>query len=288
MKIGSTLKKAFKLPVIQPKTPAPRPMVNPPIDWNAVVDTHLWRTGNEPDETRKQGVFHPSAGLHPSCNNCQRQIMFDLVCAKRSASQIPTNVLKVLENGKNRHVGLQSYFTHMAKVGHMGIRSFEAEPEVNDPDFPIHGHADGLVVMDVGRYVLDFKTISPTNAKTCYRPDQRYIIQLNTYLGAMRETTGYVIYEDRGSLKWLGPMNPNFRVDFSPKTYEETLSYCKDILKRTFSMELPVFSEEVCKANVMFCNYQRVCAEQRENEQSLMEFDNRTEEMIASHAKAVQ
>jgi hypothetical protein len=249
-----------------PMFPAMPPGRPPNIDWVSVVDSHLWNHHNKPapDDGRRQGVFHPSAGLHSSIGNCPRQIIFDLLCSPKTPTRIPANLRKILDNGTNRHVGLEKYFYEMADLRHMGIQSFEGELAVEHPVLPIYGHADGRVGFTNGwRYIIDFKTASPKSCAKMYEPEFKHRVQINTYMGCLGERAAYVIVENKEGQKWLGPMNPNFRVDFDAKLFEETEEYCIDILTMVKNETIPDFDQTVCNASLTFCAYQGVCDQQR-------------------------
>lgn len=268
-----------------PPTPAEPAGIVPHVDWNAVADSYLYNTGNVGWTKRKQGIFHPSTGLHPSINNCRRQIMLDLMCADRSPQSIPASVHRRLENGTDRHVGIQRMFSGMAETGHMGITYYQ--PEVHAVHGVIEGHADGLIVFNNGhKYLHDYKTKATKQMAKLYANEPQHVIQLNTYLGALDVRTGYIIYEDKDSQAWATPLD-KFRVDFNPDTWRETIAFCNDVLKEMKSGKLPEFDEPVCKSNLMFCAYQSACTKERQKLATFAQLDKRNPEQKRKHLAVI-
>lgn len=241
------------------------------LNWNAVYNGFLERRLNSAKarsnplapEYRSQGVFHPSAGLHPDSTNCVRSIMFDLYCAAPSDTYKPIRMLRAMQNGSNRHVGIQSMFRQMADEGWAGIQRVDIEPSLYLPSHSIRGSADLIVHFDKHRVLIDIKTISDAEAKNVFEPLIEHRWQVNTYMGIAGVHDGYVLYENRGSLEFLGPPK-RFRIAFDPTMWHETLRYCSDILDRLYENDLPEFEQTVCDANVLFCPYVAACKAHRE------------------------
>jgi hypothetical protein len=271
-----------------PKDLPPEPNeLSPHVDWVTITDTYLWTYANLPDPNRKQGIFHPSAGLHPETAGCQRLIIFDLLMANRSKKKISAKLAKVLENGTNRHVGLQAMFHDMARRKHMGVIHYEAEVLGIHPSLPISGKADGLVVMNTGhRYLHDYKTIGPDDFAKTYEPTFKHRLQLNTYMGMLGVRTGYMIYENKKGQDWATPM-PKFRVDFNAMLWQETENFCVEILQLVAREELPEYSETICKADITFCQYEQVCMACRTGMASFQNVDQRDPATKKRHLEVV-
>jgi CRISPR/Cas system-associated exonuclease Cas4 (RecB family) len=299
MGIGKSLGKAFRLPqakqaatnakVVPPPEPAG---VAPHYDFAKIYELHLWKECNSVEARkrsgRKQGVFSPSSGLHPSIGLCERQLMFKLLCAPESETRVLTKIVKVMANGTSRHAGFQADCDAMAEQGWMGIVRHEKEVTCQHHTLPIYGHADGVWTMASGwRFMYDLKTWSSSNCSRTFEPEWKHRLQLNTYEGLYAVRAGYMVYENKDTQDWLTPLE-RFRVNFDPKMYSETEMYCAGILKQLKKRKLPVFSERVCKANVMFCAYTEVCLAETSNDGlDWSEYDQRTPEILAWHEGAV-
>lgn len=292
MAITKTLNGVFKLPRNPPafKAPTEPAGMAPHVEWTSVLDTHLWADINDPEnpanKNRKQGVFHPSEGLHPDSDLCERSVMFDLLCAERSASKIPAKLAKILDNGTYGHKRIQAWFHRMKERRHLGIVDFVDEAHAVHPTLPLEGHADGIVTMERGwRYLLDFKTRGVSTFSKTYEPDPKHVLQLTSYMGMLGVKTGYMIYENRDSLAWAEPSS-KFRINFDPKVYAETEAYCTDILHRLAAKEIPTFDEGCCSANDTFCKYRTVCSQERQG-LAFDDIDRRDPETLRRQLKVV-
>lgn len=292
MKIASSLGRILKVRPSGVSSPAdlpPEPQGKAPhVDWKLVVDSYLWEHANSPEAQshRGQGVFHPSAGLVPEVGHCHRQIVFDLLCADRSRQKIDPQIQRIMNNGTNRHHGLNQLFTAMAKARWQGIVAFEHDIKTYHPWLPISGEADGLITMDTGhRYLVDFKTIKDADFKALVGVSLKYKTQLNTYMGNLGVSAGYILYENRANQAWH-PSGP-FRVDFNSKMYTATEEYCRELLDCVFNETFPVFDAKVCKDSIDFCSYQEACnAEQCGRK--FASIDKRPEHIRKLHLKVLQ
>ena len=259
----------------------PEPLGMPPaVDFNALYEMFFYDYTNslERRAERPRGIFHPSSGLHRESGLCRRQLVFELLWAPLSKTNIPTILCKVLDAGTNRHVGLQKAFHNMAKARFMGIAKFEDEVHCVHNVLPLRGHMDGLVTTMSGyRYALDFKTWGSKSCAKTFEPEWKHKLQLNTYMGIKKVKAGYMAYENKDNQMWLGPME-KFRVNFSEKLYKETEDFCWDVLDDVDRKELPEFSETDCKACLTFCAYTAICKAERNGEVGWDDYDMRSTE----------
>lgn len=284
-----------KGPPLSRALPALPPGRPPDIDWYSLADTFLFAHGNAPDEKRTQGVFHPSAGLLHERGHCLRNIVFDLLCAPRSATRIEPKLLRIFENGHNREVGLDKMFREMAEKQHCGIVKYESQVPAQHPRLPIAGTADARITMRSGhRYILDYKTINKARAEKLTRPSDTYLLQLNTYMGMLEEKVAYLIYEIKDSQDWVKPLNPNFRIDFDPELYAQTEEFCEWVMNEyIFSGKIPEYDEQICKgkskfdACITFCNYVDICEKHRKYPKA-QKWDWRSDVVKKRHLKVIQ
>jgi hypothetical protein len=267
----------------------------PEVDWDRVHDMGLHAIGNDPAEKepggygpRSQGVFHPSAGLHPDGGGCPRAVLFDLMHAKRSPTKILTNVLKSMDNGTARHAGMQKLFVHMAQRRLAGMEAVYQDVRLSYPPAAIGGSADMIVVMQSGAvYLIDIKTSSPAKFKNLFKPSWGHVLQVNTYMGMAGVKTAYVLTEDRATLEFAKP-NSKFRVDFSSALWDDTLGYCHGMLRILRAEQIPAYDEGVCKSNLMFCDYEAVCVAERRRLADFSAIDRRPEAVRKHHLRIIQ
>ena len=261
--------------------------IPPHRDWNSIAGMFLHVDANKPDD-RHQGVFHPSAGLTWEIDHCIRNIMFDLVCAPKSEKLISPKLAKILDNGHDRHKGLNSLFKRMAAAKHQGMEAFEHDIPAKHPTLPIAGEADGRIHMANGhRYIVDFKTINLANFKKLNGSSGRYLYQLNTYMGILNEKVGYVLYECKDNQDWAEPMEL-YRHVFSKEMFDQTEQFAKDVLNMLWNEDVPAFDSKVCDAHVTFCGYRNVCNKHKQGLMTLQQMDRRSDGMKRHHLKVIQ
>jgi hypothetical protein len=279
--VFETKKKPLRL---VPKAPVQGHSLAPHLDWQSVADDFLWRFQNDfTQRDRTRGVFHPSNQLHPTSGACRRQIMFDLLYAPMSNGSIPSSLGRVLQNGTDRHGGLQKLFSDMAHAGWAGIVKADHEVFLQHPVLPLSGKADTILTTNHGhRYLFDYKTISPKKFDQLYSPEYGHVLQLTTYMGMAQVKTGYLIYERKSDQKWAGPMD-RFRVEFDPVLYAEIEQFCCDILAEMRDEQIPAFHEPTCKSNITFCFYQSICKQHQLGQVDFIDIDQRAPSVRRRH-----
>lgn len=260
-----------------PVPPPPSRSSPPHVDWNAMVGSYYSHYGNRPLEQRA-GHFHPSSGLLPEYEGCPRTLIFDLLMAPMTPTAFPEQVLRIFDNGHNRHEGLQRVFARMAQDGFAGVTSFAAEKRVSHPVFPIEGAIDAVVGTRQGRYILDFKTKKSELWTSLFEPEAKHIVQVNTYLGLSGDRLGYLIYENKDNQKWL-----TFPVRYDPDLFRRVLDYCFGVLLRLRRYQIPEYNEKTCKAHWQGCAYVGSCNNHREGKVTLQELDRRPDEVKKRH-----
>ena len=243
------------------------------------VNNPTWKDKLAP---RSQGVFHPSEGLHPDSGLCVRKVMFDLLCADRSATDIPARLGKIFENGSDRHAGIQTSFETMAAHKLFGITFAQREVRAVHPTLPLEGSADLVIgTSEGGRYVIDIKTINAKSYLELRKVDATHKLQLTTYGGILGIDTGYMWYENKNTQDWAGPSEA-FKVMVDRRLYAEVEDFCRHILSELAHKRMPAFDEKTCSDNKLFCAYQGVCQKERAG-QNFMEFDRRTDALKKRH-----
>lgn len=274
--------------VALPKVPGPAPFLDIP----AVTDDFLKTWYNSPERNlgqgRHQGVFHPSSGLHPEAHACERLTVFDLLCAEVSETHISPMLSKILENGTNRHKGLNELFGKLAEKKYKGVEKFEHDIPAVHPRLPLLGEADGRLWYGGGhRVVMDFKTINTKNFGTTCNPSLKHKLQVNTYCGLLGERMGYVLYENKDNQKWSVPAN-DYYTPFDPKLYAEVEDYCLGILRRIANEEIPEFDQKECDDGYTFCAYSKVCSAHRDGRMTFQQIDRRSEKLKHRHLEVIQ
>lgn len=236
---------------------------------------------------RRQGHFHPSAGLLPeTC--CPRQAALDLICAPRDESvRMPDTLALALDIGTMRHVAFHIRGIGMAHYKWKGIESYRYEEKLKHPTLPIEGSADGIFGLISGHSVLvDYKTASPKNFELL-RDAKEHQCQLNVYLGLAGLERSYVLNENKANGHLAHPAS-SFRIDFDPKLWDRQQGFVRELTEAANDGKIPRYNEETCKGSIMLCAYQNVCSQLRAGKTTVVEADQRSPELLQLHRSSLR
>lgn len=243
--------------------------IPPGVDFGTLFDMHFAADPNPLGKTgREKGVMSPSHGLTMEYA-CHRQVVLKLLDAPTDpVPAAKTNLEMLLHKtavgGDLRHDFLQHRFSRMAEEGWMGIREVYNNVVLRHPFHRIRGEADTIVrVGESSWYLLDFKTIGKAKAEKLVKSDEKYQIQLNTYMGLAGIKTAYLLYEVRDDFSFVRPAD-NFRVDFSNTLWDSTLKLAETAQDHARKRSLPVLDETACKRHLTYCKYTLACKAEQE------------------------
>jgi hypothetical protein len=147
------------------------------------IDEYL---GSRERDKRAIHCFHPSS-LHKSVKELLK-IYFD-----GDANQtFPTRILRVFDNGHGVHERLQNYL--MAT----GIL-LQAEVPIENSDYEIKGHADGIVEINGVKGILEIKSMNASGFYSLYAPKDDHLIQVNIYMFCSGIDRAVLLYECKDS-----------------------------------------------------------------------------------------
>lgn len=258
------------------------------------VTPEEWVRLNPYGHPRGQGHFHPSSGLTWDSTGCVRLTILDLLCASRSPTRVDPKLIRILENGTNRHVGLHVMFLGMAKLQWMGIQKYEFEKRVVHPFYPIEGSLDGDLTIESVELILDYKTMSPLEWAKLRKPSLKHQAQLLTYEVLSKVQNGFLLYENKGTQEWAGPPS-SFAVTLDPtvreKLRKDIETFVVEVLDMANSHVLPEFDEAVCRGSIKFCAYRDTCGACRENGDDpdyVAQVDHRPDQTRKKHLRVLQ
>jgi hypothetical protein len=130
--------------------------------------------------------FHPSS-LHKSVEELYR-IYFE----GDSNQAFPTRILRVFDNGHAVHERLQRYLTATGVL-------LQAEVPIENADFEIKGHTDGIVEINGVKGILEIKSINANGFYTLYAPKDDHLIQVNIYMFCAGIERAVLLYECKDS-----------------------------------------------------------------------------------------
>ena len=137
-----------------------------------------------PMETRATRCFHPST-LHKPPEYLLKTY-FDGEPEVDHSSQL----LRVFDNGHDVHKRIQKYLRELGLLK-------EIECPVENREYEIRGHADGILEIDGKKGVLEIKSINSRGFYGLFEPDERHLIQANVYMFCLEIPRGVILYENK-------------------------------------------------------------------------------------------
>jgi hypothetical protein len=144
-----------------------------------LIDDYL---RHRPKDERPKHCFHPS-GLHRSPKELYYQYL-----EGDNNQEFDSRILRIFDNGHAVHTRIQGYLKDI------GILK-QAEISVENSDYEIKGHADGIIEIDSVEGVLEIKSMNANQFYSCYEPKSEHLIQINTYMFCLKIPRGCLLYE---------------------------------------------------------------------------------------------
>lgn len=135
-------------------------------------------------EKRATHCFHPST-LHKPAEDLLKAY-FDGESERDFSSQL----LRVFDNGHHVHKRIQNY------LHELGILK-EIECPVENIEYEIKGHVDGILEIDGKKGVLEIKSINSQGFYGLFEPDEKHLIQVNVYMFCLETPRGVILYENK-------------------------------------------------------------------------------------------
>jgi hypothetical protein len=177
------------------------------------IDNYL---ENKPRDDRLKHCFHPST-LHKSVDELYHHYLYG-----DNDQKFASRVLRIFDNGHNVHNRLQRYLKEI------GILK-QAEIPVENAEYEIKGHADGIIEIEGIEGVLEIKSMNANQFYSSYEPKPEHLIQINIYMFCLKIPNGCLLYEckDNQELK-------EFYVKQDPKILDPILAkirYVQDCIR---------------------------------------------------------
>jgi len=143
------------------------------------IDDYLQQ---RPKDDRKKNCFHPSS-LHKSAYE-----LYHLYLNGDNNTKFDSKTLRIFDNGTGVHERIQFYLED-ARI----MEQTEA-PVIHDK-YEICGSADGIVIINNKRYVLEIKSINAWGFNNLATPKSEHILQVNIYMFCLKIYDAIILYE---------------------------------------------------------------------------------------------
>jgi len=143
---------------------------------------------NRPKDDRPKHCFHPSS-LHKSIDELYRHYLNG-----DNSKKFEPRVLRIFDNGHGVHNRLQGYLKEI------GILK-QAEIPVENAEYEIKGHADGIIDINGVSGVLEIKSMNTNQFYSAYDPKPEHLIQINVYMFCLQTPRGCLLYECKDNQK---------------------------------------------------------------------------------------
>jgi hypothetical protein len=143
------------------------------------IDEYLQQ---RPKDERPKHCFHPSS-LHKSA----RELYYHYLEGDNNQEFDP-RILRIFDNGHDVHGRIQRYLKDIGLLKHI-------EVSVENTDYEIKGHADGILEIEGIEGVLEIKSMNSNQFYSCYDPKPEHLIQINVYMFCLGIPNGCLLYE---------------------------------------------------------------------------------------------
>jgi len=144
-----------------------------------MIDDYLQ---NRPKDERAKNCFHPSS-LHKSA----RELYHHYLNGDNN-QKFESRILRIFDNGHYVHDRLQSYLSDI------GILK-QTEVPVENEEYEIKGHADGIIEINGIKGVLEIKSMNANQFFSSYEPKPEHLIQVNVYMFCTNIPRACLLYE---------------------------------------------------------------------------------------------
>ena len=145
----------------------------------SAIDRYLQ---SRPRDERAIRCFHPSS-LHKSA----RELYWHYLEGDNN-QEFDSRVLRIFDNGHAVHARLQGYLSEI------GILK-QVEVSVENAEYEICGHADGILDIAGREGVLEIKSMNSNQFYSLFEPRPDHLIQLNVYMFCLGVPRGCLLYE---------------------------------------------------------------------------------------------
>lgn len=133
-------------------------------------------------QQRAINCFHPSS-LHKS----PRELYWHYLNGD-GAQDFEPRILRIFDNGHGVHERLQAYLKEIGVL-------VKCEIPVDNRDYEIKGHTDGIIRLNGLDGVLEIKSMNSNQFYACFEPKPDHLVQLNTYMFCLDIPRGCLLYE---------------------------------------------------------------------------------------------
>ncbi len=145
----------------------------------ARIDEYL---KGRPRDKRPIRCFHPSS-LHKS----PRELYWHYLLGD-TGQDVEPRVLRIFDNGHGVHTRLQAYLKETGVLR-------RSEVPVENRDYEIKGHTDGIIRVNGVDAVLEIKSMNSNRFYSCYEPKPDHLIQVNIYMFCLGIPRGCILCE---------------------------------------------------------------------------------------------
>ena len=137
---------------------------------------------NRPRDVRAKNCFHPSS-LHKSPKELYHHYL-----EGDTNQKFDSRILRIFDNGHAVHRRLQRY---LLEIGIL----IQDEVPVENREYEIKGHTDGILKTDGLEGVLEIKSMNANQFYALYKPKPEHLIQVNIYMFCLGIPRACLLYE---------------------------------------------------------------------------------------------
>lgn len=152
-----------------------------------------WVNSRDTSRSVEADGFHASS-LGVKYGTCPRRNVY-LLRGIAKENRFDARTLRVFQNGHDVHARIQRI------IEQMGV-GMESEVRIDHDDPPIKGHADGVLVWEGRKILLEIKSCSDDvfiNRLKFKKPKEEHFAQANIYAWVLGIDTIFIVYENKNT-----------------------------------------------------------------------------------------
>jgi hypothetical protein len=128
--------------------------------------------------------------FHPSTLHKPAEYLFKAYLEGDNGRDFEPRLLRVFDNGHSMHRRIQRYLREAGVL-------LETEVLIENREFEIRGHADGIVEIGGVKGILEIKSINSQGFYGLFEPKAEHLLKVNVYMFCTGLPRGVLLYENK-------------------------------------------------------------------------------------------
>ena len=213
--------------------------------------------------------YTPSPTYKPSLLKCVREMFFVMNEVIPESTQADYQLIGIAENGTDRHIRLQNYFTNMKKFSWVDIEHFIVENNLEDlqvkgvkggevlvhnKKYNMNFMTDGIIKYNDKCYIVEIKTETSRKFYDRYEVDPAHYNQASCYAISFNIDEVIFLYENRDTLD-----KKTFLLKVTDEMKNKVVNMIEECNYYLKKEEIPPKPDTEGGKLCVYCKYRRNC-----------------------------